>query len=236
MVGIGPGGGKSLSIEAKQILLNSEVIIGYKTYIQLIEDLITEQQVISSSMKQELDRCQEALKLAKEGKQVAIVSSGDPGVYGMAGVVLELNEDPDLPVEIVPGTTAATGAASSLGAPLMHDFTVISLSDLLTPWQQIIKKLKAVASTDFVVVLYNPKSSQRREQIEIAREIFLEYRSPQTPVGLVSNNYRQGEKTVITTLEEFTNCDIDMSTTVVIGNDQSYVKFEKMITPRGYQL
>jgi precorrin-3B C17-methyltransferase len=166
---------------------------------------------------------------------VAVVSSGDPGVYGMAGIVLELAGD-RVPVEVIPGVTAATSAAAVLGAPLMHDFAVISLSDLLTPWETVVKRLEAAAAGDFVMVLYNPRSAGRRKQIEIARDIMLQHKSPDTPVGIVENAGRQEEKKVISTLGAMLDQDINMQTTVVVGNAQTRVQYGKMITPRGYVL
>ena len=234
-VGIGPGGYTSLSVEAREVLVQADAVVGYKTYLELLGDLVQGKQVYTSGMKQEVDRCQKALDLAQEGLGVAIVSSGDPGVYGMAGVVLELNEDPEFPIQVIPGITSANGSAASLGAPLMHDFAVISLSDLLTPWEQIAKRLHAAAEGDFVIVLYNPKSKQRREHIEKARAIILTHRSGNTPVGIVTDNYRVGESVTVSTLQDFSSETIDMSTTVIVGNSQSYTKFGRMITPRGYR-
>ncbi|WP_169710444.1 precorrin-3B C(17)-methyltransferase [Natranaerobius trueperi] len=235
-VGIGPGGGKSLSLEAYETIKEATVVIGYKTYLNLISELTEGKEIYFSSMKQEVERCKEALKLANQNKKVAIVSSGDPGVYGMAGVLLELRENLDLEVRIIPGITSATGTAASLGAPLMHDFAVISLSDLLTPWEKIERRIEGAASSDFVIVLYNPKSSNRVKHIEKAQTIISKYRSHDTPVGIVTNNYRNEEKITISTLGKFVDEEIDMRTTVIIGNSKSYVKFSQIITPRGYTL
>ena len=234
-VGIGPGGGISLSLEGQKAIEQADIIIGYKTYLDLIADLILEQTVYAFAMQQEVERCKKALDFATQGYGVVVVSSGDPGVYGMAGLLLELNQDRKLDIHVVPGIPSATGAAASLGAPLMHDFAVISLSDVLTSWEKIVKRIEAAAESDFVIVFNNPKSKQRREQINIAREKLLAYRDADTPVGIVTNNYRRGEKVVISTLENFLSEEINMATTVIVGNSQSYTKFNQIITPRGYR-
>ena len=228
-----------MSIKAFSLLKEAEVVVGYKTYIKLIESILSpEQKTVSTGMGKELERAKKAINLALEGKKVAVVSSGDPGVYGMAGLVLELavKKEDKLEVEIVPGVTAANAGASLLGAPLMHDYAVISLSDLLTPWEQIKKRLTRAAQADFITVLYNPKSKGRTEQIKKAREIFLKHRSGDTPVGIVRAVSRKGEEVVKTNLEEMLNHKIDMLSTVIIGNSTTYQEEEFMITPRGYKL
>lgn len=224
---------------ARQCLSSSDVIVGYKTYLSLIKHLIgEEQQVVSSGMTREVERCEKAIALAERGLRVSLVSSGDPGVYGMAGILYQLLEqkDSDIPVEVVPGITAASAAAASLGAPLMHDFACISLSDLLTPWSTILKRVEYAARGDFVIALYNPKSKKRVKHIEEVRELLLNILSPDTPVGIVRNAKRGQEEVIITNLKDFTSHTIDMFTTVIIGNSQSYVRDGKFITPRGYQL
>jgi len=217
-----------------------DVVVGYKTYIELIRPYITNQQIVSNGMRQEIDRCREAIRLAAEGHSVAVVSSGDAGVYGMAGIIIECLEQDgllDLPLEIVPGITAATAAASMLGAPLMHDFAVISLSDLMTPWEVIEKRVRLAAEGDFIFAIYNPKSKGRTQHIETVREIILRYRRPETPVGLVREALRGEESSVLmTTLADFTNHTIDMLTTVIIGNSQTRMIGPYMVTPRGYML
>lgn len=218
-----------------KVLNESDYVIGYKTYMNLLKDIIQEQQIISSGMRKEKDRAREAVNLAKEGKVVSVVSSGDPGVYGMAGITMEI-ADGEVDVEVIPGITAATAAAACLGAPLMHDFAVISLSDLLTPWEKIVKRLDAAAQSDMIIVLYNPKSKTRVKHIEIAREIILKYQSSEIPVGLVRNAKREGEEVIITTLGEMLEKPIDMLTTVVIGNSETKVLHGKIVTPRGYQV
>lgn len=234
VVGIGPGLHEHMTNAARVAIENSDVIVGYSTYLSIIEELIVGKEIDSSGMKKETDRCKRAIEYAMTGKTVAVVSSGDPGVYGMAGLVLELAEDMD--IEIVPGVSAANAAASALGAPLMHDYCVISLSDLLTDWELIKKRLEAAAMGDFVVALYNPKSMKRVEHIEVAREIMLKHKKGTTPVGIVQNARREGEKIVVTTLEDMLSHEIDMFTTVIIGNGNTYVKEGKMVTPRGYKI
>jgi len=222
------------------VIKEAEVIIGYKTYIELLGDLVEGKEVISSGMTREVERSLLAIEKASEGKYVAVVSSGDPGIYGMAGITLELLEKhgagESVDVEIVPGITSANAAASSLGAALMHDFSVISLSDLLTPWEIIEKRLEAAAQADFVTVLYNPVSKKRKEQIVKAREIFLKHRAANTPVGIVRNAKRGGEEITRTDLEHFLEHPIDMFTVVLIGNSQTYLTGRFMVTPRGYKV
>ena len=247
VVGIGPGGLNHMTFEARSALDKAEVIVGYKTYLDFIAPLLEGKEVVSSGMMKEVERCEAALSLASQGQDVALVSSGDSGIYGMAGLVLELvagktGKSGDLPllqqkveVIIVPGVSAVQAAASVLGAPLMHDFAVISLSDLMTPWQAIRGRLAAAAASDFVIALYNPKSKGRVTQIEEAREILLSYRSAGTPVGIVRNACRDGEEKVVTTLEEMLIHDIDMFSIVIIGNSATFVDQEgRMVTPRGY--
>lgn len=242
MVGLGPGDRDALTPQALKAINAADVVVGYKTYLRLVEDLLENKNVVSTGMRKEIDRAQAAVDLARQGRVVAVVSSGDPGVYGMAGIVLEMagggvKEGAGIEVEIVPGITAATAAAAALGAPLMHDFVVISLSDLLTPWVKIMSRLEAAGLGDFVVVLYNPKSKGRQTHIETAREILLWHKSPETPVGIVRCAKRGQEEVVVTTLQEMLNeenGEIDMLTTVIVGNSQTKIENGKMITPRGY--
>lgn len=237
VVGIGPGNRDQMSMAAVNAIEDSNVIIGYKTYIDLIEDMIEGKEVVNSGMKREVERCQLTIDKALEGNTVAIVSSGDPGVYGMAGIMLEMvdKQDADVEVIIVPGISAANAAAAALGSPLMHDFAIISLSDLLTDWEVIKKRLNAASEADFVIALYNPRSKGRQTQIVEARDIFLKHRSKDTPVGIVRNAKREGEEVVITTLENMLEEEINMFTMVIIGNSNTYAgKNNKMITPRGY--
>jgi len=229
-----------MSLRAHKVIREAEVIIGYKTYIELLGELLAGKEVISSGMTREVERSLKAIEIASGGKYVAVISSGDPGIYGMAGITLELFEkqkgNADFEVEIVPGITSANAAASSLGAALMHDFAVISLSDLLTPWELIEKRLLAAAQSDLVTVIYNPMSKKRTEQIKKSRDIFLKYRSPATAVGIVRNAKRGDEEVTRTDLQHFLEFPIDMFTVVLIGNSQTYHTGNFMITPRGYKI
>ena len=237
VVGLGPGDVLHLTPAARLAIEQAEVIAGYKTYLELIPDLIAEKELLSSGMRQEVERCRLALERAEAGDKVALICSGDAGVYGMAGLILELLDGRELEVEMVPGVSAVQAAASRLGAPLMHDFSVISLSDLLTPWPLIRQRLNAAAGADFVIALYNPKSRGRTTQIGEAREILLRYRSTTTPVGIVRNACREGEEVTVTTLAEMLACEIDMFSLVIIGNSSTYVdSVGRMVTPRGYQV
>lgn len=235
MVGLGPGNENCLTPEALQAVRQADVVVGYKTYINLIAHLVADKEVISNGMRAEIQRARKAVELAAGGRKVAVVSSGDPGVYGMAGLVLEVAAG-KVPVAVVPGLTAATAAAASLGAPLMHDFAVISLSDLLTPWETIVKRLEAAAGADFVIVLYNPKSKGRQRHLAGARQVILRHRRPDTPVGIVRSARRGEETRVITTLSNMLEHRVDMLSTVIIGNSQTVVENGYMITPRGYKL
>ena len=251
VVGIGPGDLKHMTYEAREAIELAEVVVGYTPYLQLIDPLLQGKELFSSGMTKEVERCREALRLATEGKTVALVSSGDAGIYGMAGLILELvgaaprvglhagehmgSPLQDIDIIIIPGVSALQSAAAVLGAPLMHDFAVISLSDLLTPWDMIEKRLTAAAAADFVVAIYNPRSKGRVRQIERAREIMLAGRSPQTPVGIVRNACRTGEQKIITTLADMPIERIDMFSLVMIGNSATFVDGQgRMITPRGY--
>ncbi len=237
LVGIGPGAKEHMSLRALKALEEAEVIIGYKTYLDLVKELIEGKEIISKSMKQEMERAKLAVEEAKKGKKVAVVSSGDPGIYAMGSAVFEylMETGSEVDVEVVPGITAATAAAARLGAPLGNDFAVISLSDLLTPWEVIVKRVEEAVKGDFVLVLYNPKSKGRVKQIEKAAEIIMKYRGEETPVGIVKNAMRPGEELVITTLGEMLNYPIDMLTTVIVGNKETFIYKGKMITPRGYK-
>ncbi len=239
VVGIGPGGMEHMTIEAQSAIESAQVVLGYKTYLELIKPLLEGKEVLSSGMRQEASRCREALARAAAGANVALVSGGDAGVYGMAGLVLELAEGMAVQPEIVivPGISAVQAAAATLGAPLMHDFAVISLSDLLTPWDLIRRRLAAAAAADFVIALYNPKSSGRTSQLIEARNLILAERPGSTPVGIVRNACRQGEEKVVTTLHEMLDHSVDMFSLVIIGNSATHVdKAGRMVTPRGYDM
>lgn len=233
VIGIGPGLPEYRSPASVEAIRTSDVIVGYKTYIDLIEDLIDNQEVSSSGMRKEVDRCAHVLDLAKTGKTVSLVSSGDAGVYGMAGIMLEMADD-SVEIEVVPGITAANAAAACLGAPLMHDYAVISLSDLLTDWELIKKRLHHASEGDFVIALYNPRSKGRQTQIVEAREIMMKSKAATTPVGIVRNAKRDDQSVVVTTLEEMLSHEIDMFSMVIIGNQKSFIKDGKVVTPRGY--
>ena len=224
---------------AKAALLKAQVIVGYKTYVDLIgPEILDGKELISTGMMDEIRRCQIAIEKALEGMDTAVVSSGDAGVYGMAGLVLELLAEQGLIesviVDIIPGIPALSAAAALLGAPLMHDFAVISLSDLLTPWDVIIHRVEAAAKDDFVLVIYNPKSKRRKWQLEDVQNLLLKFRDKYTPVGIVRNAARRGESVEITTLSRIDESRVDMLSILFVGNSKTKVFGEKMITPRGY--
>lgn len=237
VVGIGPGNSEFMTPQAKAAIEDSDVVVGYTLYVDLVKELTDGKEVKSTAMKQEVDRCKMALDSALENKTVAFVCSGDAGVYGMAGVMSEVAaKHPEVEIITVPGITAACSGAAVLGAPLIHDFAVISLSDLLTPWEKIEKRLALAAEADFVVCLYNPKSKKRHDYIDKAAEIMSKSKSWDTPCGYVKNIGRDGEKGVVCTLKELVgNEDIDMFTTVFIGNSATKVINGKLVTPRGYR-
>lgn len=222
---------------ARDALAAADCIVGYQTYLDLIPELLTGKEVYSSQMMKEVDRCRKSLEMAMEGKIVALVSGGDPGIYAMAGLVYEMarENDQQVAIEVIAGIAAINACASRLGAPLMHDFAAISLSDLLTPWEVIEKRLQAAAGADFVVAIYNPKSKRRTDQIVKARDIFLEHRNPKTPVGIVTAATRENEKVELTTLADMLSCDISMQSTVIVGNSMTFEWQGFMITPRGYK-
>ncbi|EAE2394442.1 precorrin-3B C(17)-methyltransferase [Listeria monocytogenes] len=238
VIGIGPGDKRLMTGEALQAIGDAEVIVGYVTYIKLIKELIKDKEVVKTGMRREIDRCQEAVDIALTGKKVAVVSSGDAGIYGMAGLVLELAEksNPDLEVKVIPGITASIGAAAVLGAPIMHDFCHISLSDLMTPWEVIEKRLTHAAMADFVVCFYNPRSKGRANHLANAFQKMMEYKSEDTVVGIVKDVGRKEERKIITTMRDIDYELVDMTTMVIVGNKETYVKNGKMITPRGYTL
>jgi len=240
LVGFGPGSKEDMSYRAREAIASADVVIGYSTYIKLVEDLLDGKEVVRKGMTEEIDRSIEAYEQAKRGKIVALVSSGDIGIYGMAGPTYEVlfqagwTPDSDITVEIVPGTSALNSCASLVGAPLTHDFCAISLSDLLTPWPVIAKRLNAVAASDFVIALYNPKSGRRTRQIVEAQRLFLHHRSPDTPVAIVKSAYRPKQRVELTTLAHMSESDIGMLSTVLIGNSNTFVRNRLMVTPRGY--
>lgn len=236
IVGIGPGDKEYIAPKAYFAIKKSDYIIGYKRYIDLIKDLIKEKKVLTGGMGEEIKRAKIAIENAKKGNTVAVVSSGDSGIYGMAGLILELLKNKNIEIEIIPGISAFLSSAASLGAPIMHDFVVISLSDLLTDWKIILNRLKYAAKGDFVIVLYNPKSKARENQLKETIDLLLKYKKPDTPAGIVRNSKRDKEEVIITTLGKIPNHNIDMLTTIIIGNSQTYIKDKFIITPRGYKL
>lgn len=238
LVGIGPGKEKFMTIQAQAALAKADVLCGYTVYVDLVRHLYPEKEVFTTPMKQETERCRKAIEIAQSGKDVAMVCSGDAGVYGMAGLVLQLAEHtPEVEVEVVPGVTSAISGAAVLGAPLMHDFCVISLSDLLTPWETIEKRLVAAAQGDFVICLYNPSSKKRSTYLKKACEILLSAgKSPETVCGWVKNIGREGQEYRIMTLKELGDEQVDMFTTVFIGSSTTQTAGGKMVTPRGYEI
>lgn len=241
IVGFGPGSAAHLTERAREAIRESQVIIGYNTYVDLIRDQLTNQEIVQTGMTEEVSRAQEAVRQAEQGRIVAVISSGDAGVYGMAGLVYEVlvekgwSPRDGVEVEVIPGISAIQSCASLLGAPVMHDACTISLSDHLTPWATIAKRVEAAAEADFVIALYNPRSGRRTRQIVETQQMLLKHRSPETPVGLVKAAYRDSQDVVFTTLGDMLNHDIGMLTTVIIGNSTTFYYDGLMITPRGYQ-
>lgn len=236
VTGLGPGAADQMTIRARNVLEHCPVIIGYTVYIDLIRDEFPDKMYLSTPMRKEADRCRMAFAEAEKGQDVAMVCSGDAGIYGMAGLICEIGRDyPEIGIEIVPGITAASGGAAVLGAPLMHDFAVISLSDLLTPWEKIERRLDAAAAADFVICLYNPSSRKRADYLERACEIVLKHKKGDTICGIVRNIGREGESCEILSLEQLREKKVDMFTTVFIGNSATMELNGRMVTPRGYR-
>lgn len=237
VVGLGPGAGQQMTGEAYRALEQSEIIVGYPVYLDLIRDTFPTKAYKSTPMKREVERCCMAFEEAVNGKTTSMVCSGDAGVYGMAGLMLQINSEyPEVEVEIVSGITAAIGGAAVLGAPLMHDFAVISLSDLMTPWEKIETRIRAASMADFVICLYNPSSKKRKDYLEKACKIMKEFKKPQTVCGLVRNIGRKEESSKVLTLEELEHTEVDMFTTVFVGNTQTVCLNHRMVTPRGYDV
>ena len=236
VTGLGPGAADQMTKKAEKVLEHCPVIIGYTVYIDLIRDQFPDKIFLSTPMRKEAERCRMAFEEAEKGRDVAMVCSGDAGIYGMAGLIFEIGKEyPEVGVEIVPGITAASGGAAVLGAPLMHDFAVISLSDLLTPWEKIEKRIRAAAEADFVICIYNPSSKKRADYLKKACGMILEYRKPETVCGMVRNIGRDGESYEILSLERLQDAQTDMFTTVFIGNSDTMVINGRMVTPRGYR-
>ena len=235
VVGLGPGSPEMMTLQARAAMDKADILCGYTAYIRLVEGLYPEKEKFSTPMMGEVERCRKALELAREGRTVAMVCSGDAGVYGMAGLILQLNTAGDVDVEVVPGVSACLSGGAVLGAPLTHDFCVISLSDLLTKWELIEKRLRCASQGDFCVALYNPASHRRREHLAKACDILMEAgKSPETVCGWVKNIGRDGETYKVTTLAQLKDEDVDMFTTVFIGNASTMEIGGKMVTPRGY--
>ena len=236
VIGIGPGAYDQMTGKAIRAMNESDAIIGYTVYVDLVKEYFPGKEFMTTPMKKEVDRCVLAFEEAKKGKTVSMICSGDAGVYGMAGLMYELSEEwPDIEIKVIPGVTAATGGAAVLGAPLIHDFALISLSDLLTPWEKIEKRLLLASEADFVICLYNPGSHKRADYLEKACDLMLRYKAPETVCGIVSQIGRDGETSRTMTLAELRNTKVDMFTTVFIGNSQTKEINNKMVTPRGYR-
>ena len=242
IVGVGPGHHDHMTYRAKQVIEESDTIVGYDTYVNIVQDLIEGKDVYRYAMTQEVDRAHQCIDLAKSGKIVSLVSSGDPGIYGMAGLIYEMLAESDwdpkngLPVEIIPGISALNSCASIVGSPLMTDFAVLSMSDLLVPWEIIVKRVEAAAQGDFVIVIYNPSSKKRIHQLQDTVKILLKYRKPTTPVAIIKGAFRDSQTVVLTDLENLTNHSdkLGMITTVIVGNSSTYNYKDLMINPRGY--
>ena len=236
MIGIGPGNYEQMTGRAIQAMKDSDVIIGYTVYVDLVKEYFSDKEFMTTPMKKEVDRCVLAFEEAKKGKTVSMICSGDAGVYGMSGLMYEVGERyEDVELEIIPGVTAATGGAAVLGAPLIHDFCLISLSDLLTPWEKIEARLLGASQADFVICLYNPSSKKRHDYLQKACDLMMQYKAPETVCGIVSNIGREGETSLILSLKELRDTEVDMFTTVFIGNSQTREINGKMVTPRGYR-
>ena len=243
IVGVGPGNHDHMTFKAKDAIAASDTIVGYDTYVNLVQDLIEGKTVYRYAMTQEVERARQCIDLAKSGKTVSLVSSGDPGIYGMAGLIYETLAEKDwspkdgLQVEIIPGISALNSCASIVGSPLMTDFAVLSMSDLLVPWEIIVKRVEAAAQGDFVIVIYNPASKKRIHQLQDTRQILLKYRNPETPVAIIKGAFRESQTVVLTDLGRLPEHSdkLGMISTVIIGNSSTYTYKDLMINPRGYK-
>ena len=235
VVGIGPGAPEEMTLRARKALEAAQVIAGYGVYVDLVKPMFPDKEYLTTAMRKETERCRMAIEAACEGKTVAMISSGDAGVYGMAGLIYELAEGRELQIEVVPGVTAALSGAAVLGAPLTHDFAVISLSDLLTPWEKIERRLEMAAAADFCIAIYNPSSIRRADHLRRACEILMRYASPDTVCGAVRSIGREGERMELMTLDALKDYAADMFTTIFVGNSQTRVIDGRMVTPRGYR-
>lgn len=236
VIGIGPGAYEEMTVRAIRAMEKSDCIIGYTVYVELVKEHFPEKEYLTTPMTQETKRCIMAFEEAKKGKTVSMICSGDAGVYGMSGLMLQVwKEYPEIEVEVIPGVTAASSGAAILGAPLMHDFAVISLSDLLTPWDRIEDRIRKAAEADFAICFYNPSSKKRWDYLQKACDMILEYRSGDTVCGIVVNIGREGESKTILSLSQLRDTQVDMFTTVFIGNSSTTQFQNFMITPRGYK-
>lgn len=237
IVGFGAGSAEGMTIAAEKAISASDVVIGYTVYAELMKKIFPEKTYITTAMRQECGRVKLAFEEAEKGKTVSLICNGDSGVYGMAGLAYELSVNyPEVEIETVSGVTAALSGGAILGAPLTHDFAVISLSDLLTPWEKIEKRLECAAAADFVIAIYNPSSKKRPDHLARACDILLRFKSPETVCGYVRNIGREGEESRILTLAELKNTMVDMFTTVFIGNSETKIISGRMVTPRGYEI
>lgn len=237
VIGMGPGAYEQMTVKAVRTLEQCEVIVGYTVYVDLLKEHFPEKKYLTTGMRREVDRCRMAFEEAEKGALTAMVCSGDAGIYGMAGLMYEVGEDyPDVEIEVIPGVTAAMGGSAVLGAAVGHDVSLISLSDLLTPWELIEERLRCAAKADFVICLYNPSSKKRSTYLQKACEEILVYKPEETVCGIVKNIAREGEQMHILTLKELAHTQVDMFSTVFIGNRQTRIIRGKMITPRGYSI
>ena len=237
VIGIGPGAYEKMTIEAAEALKSSDVIVGYTVYVDLVREHFPGKEFLTTPMKREVERCELAFAEAAKGKTVSMICSGDAGVYGMTGLMYEIGvRYPQVELKLIGGLTAATSGAAVLGAPLIHDFAVVSLSDLLTPWEKIEKRVELAAAADFVICLYNPSSKKRKDYLQRACDLVLKHQSPETVCGYVKNIGREGEEGHVLTLRELRDTQVDMFTTVWIGNSQTKNIGGKMVTPRGYRV
>lgn len=238
VIGIGPGAFEKMTVEAQEALNRCDCIVGYTVYNDLLRPNYPDKEFLQTGMMREAERCRMALDEADKGRSVAMVCSGDSGLYGMAGIIFEIAEEefPEVEIIVLPGVSAAFSGAAVLGAPITHDLAIISLSDLLTPWEKIEKRIRAAADADFVIALYNPSSKKRADYLQKVCDMMLEYKNPDTVCGFVRNIGREGESSVLLSLKELRDTKVDMFTTVFIGNSQTRNIHGKMVTPRGYKI
>jgi precorrin-3B C17-methyltransferase len=234
VIGIGPGSVENMTLRALNAIKKSQIVVGYSFYIDILKEILEDKEIISTGMKGEIERCKIAIEKVREGFDTSIISTGDAGLYGMAGPILELASD--IEIEVIPGVTSSFAAAAEIGAPIMHDFCTISLSDLLTPYELIEKRIKSAAEGDFVIAIYNPRSKGREDYLKKAVSIIMKYKNPNTPVGIIKNAGRDGNEKIITTLSNINYDFVDMKTVIIIGNKKTYIKDGKIITPRGYKI